>query len=134
MPDDWSEAEGIRAPQPACSKAAPAFAVKASAEDRRRPAGSSGQVAILSTIAGRGLEYAIPWADCTYKRELLVARRLATDLLESWNMDYELVDGMLTPQHLLHQWLGLPAHDPKCWPYPRVPGQVLRPRRGRAKP
>ena len=70
------------------------------------------QVAILSTIAGRGLEYAIPWADCTYKQELQVARRLGTDLLGSWNKNYELVDGMLRPQHLLEQWLGYRL-DPK---------------------
>ncbi|MEM7222347.1 MAG: tetratricopeptide repeat protein [Pseudomonadota bacterium] len=109
-PDDWSEEKEYER-HARVFEAAPDFSAKhlpkivdvLQAED---------QVAILSTIAGRGLEYAIPWADCTYKRELLVARRLASDLLESWNKDYELVDGMLAPQHLLEQWLGYRL-DPK---------------------
>ena len=63
------------------------------------------QVAILSTIAGRGLEYAEPWADCTYDRKLDVLREVSTGLLEDWNAGYRLNRGMHMPQELLQSWL-----------------------------
>ncbi|MEM7022905.1 MAG: tetratricopeptide repeat protein [Pseudomonadota bacterium] len=62
--------------------------------------------AILSTIAGRGLEYAAPWSACSFDSQLSVARRVSSGLLEGWNKDYQLVEGMLEPQELIEAWLG----------------------------
>ena len=44
-----------------------------------------GSIAILSSIAGRGLEYAMPWADLEHERALDVVHRLSRELLEDWN-------------------------------------------------
>ena len=63
------------------------------------------QVAALTTIAARGLEYAIAWSDCPYGPQLETALRLSEDLLERWNADYTLDPEMLTPQDLLSGWL-----------------------------
>ena len=63
-------------------------------------------VAILSTIAGRGLEYALPWAECAWMPQLNVAGRLADDLLECWNERAFLDPAMLEPRDLLQSWLG----------------------------
>ena len=63
-------------------------------------------VAILSTIAGRGLEYALPWAECAWMPQLNVAGRLADDLLECWNEKSFLDPAMLKPRDLLRSWLG----------------------------
>jgi len=65
-----------------------------------------GQVAILSTIAGRGLIYATPWQLCPHGQQLDAARRVSRGLLEDWNAGYRLTDGMLGPQDLLRRWLG----------------------------
>lgn len=62
-------------------------------------------VAILSTIAGRGLEYADSWYDVPYDLQLGVTRQISRALLEDWNEDYELSSGLLTPQDLLKSWL-----------------------------
>ncbi len=63
-------------------------------------------IAILSTIAGRGLEYALPWAECAWMPQLNVAGRLADDLLECWNENAFLDPAMLEPRDLLQSWLG----------------------------
>ena len=70
-------------------------------------------MAILSSIAGRGLEFAIPWHQCPYDRQLEVIGRVSKDLLEGWNHGYTLVEGMQEPQTLLEGWLGyrLDAHE-----------------------
>ncbi|MEM7122530.1 MAG: hypothetical protein AAF563_14710 [Pseudomonadota bacterium] len=67
---------------------------------------SGDEVAILSTIAGRGLEYALPWAECAWMPQLNVAGRLADDLLECWNEKSFLDPAMLKPRDLLQSWLG----------------------------
>ncbi|MEM1152997.1 MAG: hypothetical protein AAGI44_02585 [Pseudomonadota bacterium] len=64
------------------------------------------KVAVLSTIAGRALEYAEPWDNCAFDRRLLMIRRISAGLLEDWNADYSLSDGLLSPQTLLKDWLG----------------------------
>lgn len=64
------------------------------------------QMAILSTIAGRGLEYAEPWTACAYDRKLTVVRQMSVGILEEWNADFHLKDGMHAPQELLASWLG----------------------------
>lgn len=67
-------------------------------------------VAALTTIAGRGLEYALPWSACSYGPQLETAVRLSDDLLERWNADYGLEPDMLLPQDLLSQWLDYRIH------------------------
>ncbi|MEM8660882.1 MAG: hypothetical protein AAGF35_08360, partial [Pseudomonadota bacterium] len=62
--------------------------------------------AVLSTIAGRALEYAEPWDNCAFDRRLVMIRRISAGLLEDWNADYSLSDGLLSPQTLLKDWLG----------------------------
>lgn len=62
-------------------------------------------IAILSTIAGRGLEYADSWYDVPYELQLGVTRQISRSLLEDWNDDYELSSGLLTPQELMKGWL-----------------------------
>lgn len=63
-------------------------------------------IAILSSIAGRGLEYAKPWAECSHATQIKMARELSRGLLENWNHDNRLAKGMKAPQTLLHSWLG----------------------------
>ncbi len=64
------------------------------------------QVASLSTIAAGGLEYASAWFDCPHDRQLNVARRLSKEVLEDWNRDYRIGDGVRMPPDLLRKWLG----------------------------
>lgn len=64
------------------------------------------QIAVLSAIAGRGLEYVEPWVDCAYDRKLESIRKVSTDLLEKWNADYRLSPDLKMPQELLRSWLG----------------------------
>ncbi|MCP4383677.1 MAG: hypothetical protein GY798_20050 [Hyphomicrobiales bacterium] len=64
------------------------------------------RLAILSTIAGRGLEYAEPWANSAYHDQLATAVRVAGEILEDWNKGYSLSDGLRTPADLLVGWLG----------------------------
>ena len=72
-------------------------------------------IAMLSTIAGRGLEYAEPWADCAYDRQLAAVRQLSKGILEDWNQGYELSKGMLGPQELLTAWLGYRLDPTQSW-------------------
>jgi len=63
-------------------------------------------LAVLSTIAGRGLEYAKPWAECAHGVQLKSVHDLSRGLLEDWNSGYELAKGLRSPQDLLRGWLG----------------------------
>lgn len=63
------------------------------------------QFALLSTIAGRGLEYAETWPDCAFEQQLQAVRAMSHGLLEEWNADYRLGDGMHMPPQLLKGWL-----------------------------
>ena len=63
-------------------------------------------LAVLSTIAGRGLEYAKPWAECAHDVQLKIVHELSRGLLDDWNSDYELAKGLRSPQDLLRGWLG----------------------------
>gem|GEM_PF-1143443 len=64
------------------------------------------QIAVLSTIAGRGLQYAAPWTECTFEKQLQITRDLSRGLLEDWNRDYRRQQGMRHPKDLLQSWLG----------------------------
>ncbi|MEM7075005.1 MAG: tetratricopeptide repeat protein [Pseudomonadota bacterium] len=64
------------------------------------------KLAILSTIAGRALEYADPWHDLSFDRQLEVIRHVSVAMLEDWNAGYSLSPGLLMPQDLLRGWLG----------------------------
>ncbi len=75
--------------------------------------GVDGATALLSTIAGRGLEYTLPWADSPYAAQLEVGRRLARRILEQWNSDYRLADSILTPQDVLAGWLDYRLKPPR---------------------
>lgn len=66
---------------------------------------TSSQVAILSTIAGRGLEYVEPWIECSYDRKLESIRKVSAALLNDWNSDYSLSSDLKMPQELLRSWL-----------------------------
>lgn len=67
---------------------------------------SGESLAILSTVAGRGLEFAMPWFSCDHGRQVSIVKRLARALLEDWNRDAKLAPGLQTPQTLLRSWLG----------------------------
>lgn len=62
-------------------------------------------LAILSTIAERGLEYAVPWLACGHDRQLSIARQLCGSLLDDWNHKAKLAPGLQSPQTLLRGWL-----------------------------
>jgi len=63
-------------------------------------------LAILSTIAGRGLEFALPWSACDHERQVNVVRQLSRSLLEDWNRGAKLAPGLQSPQTVLRGWLG----------------------------
>ena len=63
-------------------------------------------LAILSSIAGRGLEYALPWSACDHARQQRVVRRVSRGILEDWNRNAELAPGLQMPKFLLEGWLG----------------------------
>ena len=63
------------------------------------------QIAVLSTIAGRGLEYAKPWSDCPFEKQLQMVRQVSRGVLEDWNHDYKRQRGLRPPQALLQSWL-----------------------------
>ena len=63
------------------------------------------QIAVLSTIAGRGLEYAKPWSDCPFEKQLQMVRQVSRGVLEDWNHDYKRQRGLRLPQELLQSWL-----------------------------
>ena len=91
----------------------------------------SGQIAILSTVAGRGLEYANPWASCAHDFQTETARMVSRDLLEDWNRDYKVRKGLLTPSEILNAWL---RHriDPQQGASPQIHGRRPWHRPGRA--
>ena len=64
------------------------------------------QLAILSTVAGRRLENAIPLTECSHDRQTLVLKTVSRELLDDWNADYRLDEDVLPPQDLLRSWLG----------------------------
>lgn len=63
------------------------------------------RLAILSTIAGRGLEYSITWHEVDWQIGLSSIRQVAKGLLEDWNSDYSLAKGLFMPGDLLAVWL-----------------------------
>ncbi len=63
------------------------------------------KVALISTIAGRGVEYVVPWSKCRFDTQLAIIKHLSSDLLECWNAHYTLSAGLRAPQELLHAWL-----------------------------
>lgn len=70
------------------------------------------QMAVLSTIAARGLEYAMPWSHCHYNVQIEAARQLSSGLLESWNTSYHFAEGVVGPVDLMDAWLSYRL-DPK---------------------
>ena len=68
------------------------------------------QIAVLSTIAGRGLEYAKPWSDCPFEKQRQMARQVSRGVLEDWNHDYKRQRGLRQPQALLQSWLAHRLH------------------------
>ena len=62
-------------------------------------------LAILSTIAGQGLEFAAPWAECSHRKQLSVVLDLSPGLLEGWNAGHTFSEGLRSPQDLLWSWL-----------------------------
>ncbi|MEM9104372.1 MAG: hypothetical protein AAGC96_01855 [Pseudomonadota bacterium] len=71
------------------------------------------EVAALTTIAARGLEYAVAWSSCSYAPQLETSQQLSMDLLERWNADYSLDPDMRMPQDLLDGWLDYRIHHEK---------------------
>ena len=65
-----------------------------------------GHLAILSSIAGRGLEYATPWVELSHGRALKAVQQVSRELLDGWNSGYALAPGMQMPTDLLKGWLG----------------------------
>lgn len=63
------------------------------------------QIAVLSAIAGRGLQYATPWSDCSFEKQLQIARKVSRGLLEDWNQNYRRQKGLRHPRELLQSWL-----------------------------
>ncbi len=68
------------------------------------------QIAVLSTIAGRGLEYARPWSDCSFEKQLQMVRQVSRGVLEDWNHDYKRQHGLRLPQELFQSCLGHRLH------------------------
>ncbi len=64
-----------------------------------------GLAATLSSIAGGGLEYVVPWAHVDYERQVTSATRISRDLLGEWNRGYTL-SALLEPCDVLTSWLG----------------------------
>lgn len=64
------------------------------------------QIAVLSTIAARGLEYVEPWIECDYDRQMAAIHEVSSGLLTDWNADYRLSKNMRMPQDLVRHWLG----------------------------
>ncbi|MDA7946172.1 MAG: hypothetical protein MPJ78_01705 [Hyphomicrobiaceae bacterium] len=103
-PADWSEDEEFENHR-AAIEAEPEYAAQ-HLPRLLHAARHAEQIAILSTIAGRGLEYAVPWHGCAYAQQLDFGRRVTADLLEKWNADYYVADGLLEPLALLESWAG----------------------------
>lgn len=73
---------------------------------------SRDSLAILSSIAGRGLKYAKPWAECPHDVQLGVTAQVSRGLLEDWNPGSGLAKGLVLPRDILAGWLGYRL-DPK---------------------
>ena len=67
---------------------------------------SGKNLALLSTVAGRGLEYSVTWHESDWQVGVTSLRNVARDLLEDWNSDYRLTEGIVMPRDLLAGWLG----------------------------
>ena len=65
----------------------------------------SNEIAALYSVAGGGLEYAEPWPSCPFDQQLQSARQISRGLLEEWNRDYTLSEGLHAPSELLGRWL-----------------------------
>lgn len=72
-----------------------------------------GKVAILSKIAGEGLEYVQPWRRCDYHQQLPGAQKLSRGLLFDWNKNYTMSEEMISPTEILNSWLGYRLHPTK---------------------
>jgi hypothetical protein len=100
---DWGEKDEASRHRNAI-EANPAYAerhlpeIVATVEEQQR-------MAVLATIAARGLEYTMPWAHCAYDTQFETALQLSDDLLETWNDSYRFADGMMNPEALLSAWL-----------------------------
>jgi CheY-like chemotaxis protein len=62
-------------------------------------------MAVLSTIAARGLEYAMPWSHCHFDVQIEAARQVSSGLLEAWNTSYHFAEGVVRPADLMDSWL-----------------------------
>jgi len=69
--------------------------------------------AILVTIASRGLEYTVPWADASYRAQFDTGSQLVLDLLSDWNASYRLAPSIMSPQSVLEGWLSYRLHPPR---------------------
>jgi class 3 adenylate cyclase len=85
-----------------------------------------GKIAILSTIAARGLEYAHPWTECPYDRQLTSVQRLSRELLEDWNTGYAFAAGMKTPSPSIAA--SAPTNRPSCSRGAGIPIRLPSPR------
>ena len=65
-----------------------------------------GQVGVLTTIAGEGLEYVVPFFEGTYRDQLSAVRAFPRGILADWNNGGAISEGTLWPQDLLSNWLG----------------------------
>lgn len=81
------------------------------------------KVALISTIAGRGVEYVVPWSKCPFDTQLAIIKHLSADLLECWNAHYTLSAGLRSPQELLHAWLKHRIEKPTSRLFEFLPGQ-----------
>lgn len=63
------------------------------------------KIAVLVTIAARGLEYAMPWVHSTYDVQFKTANQISRGLLDEWNADYEFAQGFIRPVDLIDSWL-----------------------------
>lgn len=62
-------------------------------------------LALLSTIAGKGLEYATTWEEGRFDQRLASIELVSHSILEDWNADYTLTEGAVPPRDLLATWL-----------------------------
>jgi len=66
---------------------------------------SDGATAVLSTIAGRGLEYTVPWARSSYAVQTEAGLTMFRAILDRWNADHRLAPAIIAPHELLAAWL-----------------------------
>jgi len=65
-----------------------------------------GQVGVLTTIAGEGLEYVVPFFEGSYRDQMSAVRSFPRGILADWNRGGVISEGTLWPQDLLSDWLG----------------------------